>query len=540
MQAMKKGFSTGLKQLSTVAHRFDEEGRLQKRQCLVQLQKMSLQPDRGLLQYHDLLLFICAHPGQQEELDLAERELKRISALLKRAGAQKTAAFENEGLPYVHTLTRFSHDCLLWLQTHPDCRLEFDSFYQPRADLNDILKLSLPALEKNETTAGLDHEALLEVLQVKPAQRISFMLEQLSCFNRQPLLKDYLFDSMDMYVKLRPGDEKFSRTYNRLPLTSPFFHTEKLRQFHYREYLDASLPAPVAYKKQTLDEAIRVVKNAMALTARETDPSTYLDPKSFRLYELERGVSVAIYGMCAERLLPLESYVGFTLFKNGFPASYGGAWVMGAHARFGINIFEAFRGGESGFMMCQVLRVYRQVFGVEFFEIEPYQFGLDNPDGIRSGAFWFYYKHGFRPLDKKLKALAEAEYHQIKKKPGYRSTEQVLLRFTESNMGLQLGDHIPADFFAWAGRVKKMISRRYAGKRAVAEQDCIQHFRTQTQMGARLNDAEQQALSEMALLAGALELKKAESWQLLKQMVQVKPRDVYQYQSLLKKLMGSF
>ena len=73
-----------------------------------------------------------------------------------------------------------------------------------------------------------------------------------------------------------------------------------------------------------------------------------------------------------------------------------------------MNIFEPYRGGESGFMMCQVLRVYRQRFGVRFFEVDATQFGLDNPDGIASGAFWFYYRHGFRPLDARWRGAPNA------------------------------------------------------------------------------------------------------------------------------------
>ena len=46
---------------------------------------------------------------------------------------------------------------------------------------------------------------------------------------------------------------------------------------------------------------------------------------------------------------------------------------MGERAAFGMNIFEPFRGGESGLMMCQVLRTYRQTFGVRDFEVDAHQ-----------------------------------------------------------------------------------------------------------------------------------------------------------------------
>ena len=92
--------------------------------------------------------------------------------------------------------------------------------------------------------------------------------------------------------------------------------------------------------------------------------------------------------------------------KHGFPAAYGGSWILGRRANFGMNIFEPYRGGESGMMMCQVLRAYRQAFRADYFEVDAHQFGLDNPDGIASGAFWFYHRHGFRPTDADLAALA--------------------------------------------------------------------------------------------------------------------------------------
>jgi len=119
--------------------------------------------------------------------------------------------------------------------------------------------------------------------------------------------------------------------------------------------------------------------------------------------------------------------------------SYGGAWLFGKRSLIGINIFEAFRGGESAFVFAQLLRTYKQAFGAEQFEVEPYQFGKNNPEGLRSGAFWFYHRFGFRPLDKKLFALAEQEHQKILAVKGYRTALEVLKQFTKSNLGVNFG-----------------------------------------------------------------------------------------------------
>ena len=152
-----------------------------------------------------------------------------------------------------------------------------------------------------------------------------------------------------------------------------FLQPDLLRKFDPMAVMNERLPTPRRMTDDQRADTIQVLKNTMALTRRETDPATYLDPTTLRVYDLARGLTCAIFGMTPDRQLQLESYVSFTLFKNGFPVAYGGSWIMGERAAFGMNIFEPFRGGESGFMMCQVLRTYRQTFGVRYFEVDAHQ-----------------------------------------------------------------------------------------------------------------------------------------------------------------------
>ena len=162
--------------------------------------------------------------------------------------------------------------------------------------------------------------------------------------------------------------------HNRLALSEPvFLQPDLLRKFDPMAVMNERLPTPRRMTDDQRADAIQALKNTMAITRRETDPATYLDPTTLRAYDLARGLTCAIFGMTPDRQLPLESYVSFTVFKNGFPVAYGGSWIMGERAAFGMNIFEPFRGGESGFMMCQVLRTYRQTFGVRYFEVDAHQ-----------------------------------------------------------------------------------------------------------------------------------------------------------------------
>ncbi|MBK7965160.1 MAG: hypothetical protein IPK10_07600 [Bacteroidetes bacterium] len=96
------------------------------------------------------------------------------------------------------------------------------------------------------------------------------------------------------------------------------------------------------------------------------------------------------------------------------PYAYGGTWLLGSMAKIGLNIFPSYRGGESTWFFAQLMRVYSQEFNPDYFIAEPYQVGRGNPEGIASGAFWFYYKLGYRPLSKLHQTLATKEFAKLK------------------------------------------------------------------------------------------------------------------------------
>jgi len=522
-----------LRSLRETANRFDADSAGRKRDALARLAKLPLAADAALADYHDTLLFIAAHPPDEAVRGMVERELRRLAVWLKARRGRHLAAWADRGMPWVDTVTRFTHDCVRWLLGHPHCKVVPDRYDEPLLDLNAVLKLTLPTLERNETTASLDNDALLDALKVKPARRLAFIVGELARLDAQPFVKDQLFDALDLYVRVQPTSAAFSKAGNRLPVARVFFQPDLLRRFDPMALMNQPLPPPRRLGADARAELVRVLRNTMALTSRETDPATYLDARALRVYALERGLAVALFGMTPERQLPLESYVGFTLFKNGLPVAYGGAWVMGERAAFGMNIFEPFRGGESGFMMCQVLRAYRQAFKVRYFEVDAHQFGLDNPDGIASGAFWFYYRHGFRPLSAPLQRLALQEKKRIDARPGYHSPDKTLLRFTESNVALNFGGAVPPHLFDVTTRVTRMIASAYGGDRAAAERDGVARLGQLVRLPRRLNDDERRVLTEVALIAQALPVRDAAGLDLLVRMVRAKPKDLWAYQGLL-------
>jgi hypothetical protein len=529
---MKNKFLSSLNSLKKVATRFDEEAGHLKTGLMQTLSGLSLPFGKQLLHYHDLLLFFCAYPHHARLLKLSEKELKRIAAHLKKSSATKKSLLINEGLPYTDTITRFSPDLLSWLVLQKDILAIFDSMPEPGLPINEVMQVTLPSLLKEETTASLNFEALMEVLHVKPSQYVSFLLGQLEQLD--PLVRDIIMEHMDVFVKLVPTNLQYSRSFNRIPVQQVYYQQNIFKKFDHLQLINEPIPDAEVMSKTDHQQLCKVIKYAMPLTQREIDTASYLQEDSTWLYKLERGVMVAIHAMIPQRQLPLESSVGFTLFKNGIPVSYGGTWIFGPRARFGLNIFDAFRGGESGYTLCQLLRVFKHVFNISYFEVESYMFGYANPEGISTGAFWFYYKYSFRPVDKELLRFAESEKHKIKTRKNYQSSEKTLIRFTQSNIALNLGDTISTDVPEITGKVLAQFKKAWPHNYKEARQEAITAFSQKMNINSgELDPEELKVLEEVSFWAMAMNVTDSRQLQLLKQMIFTKPKDLFAYQDLL-------
>jgi hypothetical protein len=113
------------------------------------------------------------------------------------------------------------------------------------------------------------------------------------------------------------------------------------------------------------------------------------------------------------------------------PTGYVELLSVFERAEVGFNLYYTFREGESAWLYARLLRLFRQVLGVTCFSVDPYQIGLENPEAVDSGAFWFYRKLGFRPVDPKVAALMEREERRMAKTPGYRSSKRTLEKLAE-------------------------------------------------------------------------------------------------------------
>jgi hypothetical protein len=192
---------------------------------------------------------------------------------------------------------------------------------------------------------------------------------------------------------------------------------------------------------------IDVAMASLAVRYRETYHFNYANPREVYLAYVGKGVSVAIFGLLPEHRFALECTMGFLVLSNGVPVGYGGSSVLFKQVNTGVNIFDDFRGSEAAFIWTQVMRAYHALAGCTRFIANPYQFGGDNSEALRSGAFWFYYRLGYRPVAADIRRLAQKEFAKIREDHAYRSTIRTLRKLASCDMHLTLPGAKAGEFF---------------------------------------------------------------------------------------------
>lgn len=466
-----------------------------------------------LLATHEALLFHAAFPTDRVSHRVVERalgtmatDLRRPAAMTRRRGATAVSPPRSSGVAGATAAGAFSLSLLHWLSARfpGDVVLAWRDASLGSA-FDDLLGLLAARPERDGLlTRRFSTQGWIDLARAggragsdRPAGRArvrgtaarssvptdcDWLMAQCRRLRADGEVIDALLEHVDMPVRWALTAPGSARTDQRFPPRPLFIGDGTLRRdVDLRAELDRPLPStrplPVRAARRLVDTARAV----LAVRGRETDPTTHANPAEVTLLRLDRGVDVALFGMVPARRLPVESYFGFMAARNRVPVAYGGGWVFMGRCEIGVNIFDTFRGGESAFIFSQVLRAYRQHFHVRRFVVDPYQFGQDNPEAIRSGAFWFYDRLGFRSRDEGARRLADAERARRATDRTYRSRPAILRRLAKAGLELSLvpsdrvagGNHAPdratPDVVRVGLAITELIGRRYRGDRTRAE-----------------------------------------------------------------------
>jgi hypothetical protein len=416
---------------------------------LKRIRKQLFTGPEELIRLHEILLFLRAYPQSPTIVFATESLLREFPARLTAAEAEVDLAPldhpEMSGIAGRTVIDTFSYFTVNWLSRHFPRHVDF--YWDWFEDENRIAQTwprFMPLLEEDAfVEANVPYRNWLKAARNGKAE-LSWLINRFKALSIRDLEKAELYDSQQLYVRWTPP-YRATRTGLRLPtkLTASrtFYHQGPLlrrRDVSLAADLEKSPPNLERLSKRDGKTVLNLAREASTVRYRELYGFTHGDPNRIIRAGLGRGVELFVIDLPPERRLPLRAYHAAIIFKNRVPVGYFEGLSLFERMESGFNLYYTFRDGETAWLYARTLSVMHHLLGVTTFTLDPYQIGFENEEGIKSGAFWFYRKLGFRPTNRKLLTLTELEESKIRTKPSYRTSATALRKLATSPMVFEL------------------------------------------------------------------------------------------------------
>jgi len=393
---------------------------------------------------HAALCFQRAFPVSRDQSRAAARGLSDFATELKK--------LDDTGISGTRLYYRFSFDVARWLARKVPGDVSIDwADIEDETRLEELLQQLLhPADDEYFDSGYVSSQEWIDLARSgRAGTDFDWLMAQMQDVRAQSYWAQ-LYDAADLPLVWNIGSSLYSKTRNVFPVkeTQARDGAMRRRPRHVKKEIQRPLMSIDKLSKRRGVQLIDVAMASLAVRHRETYHFNHANPAEVYVADVGHGVAVAVFGLSPAKRFPLECTMGFLIMSNGVPVGYGGASVLFRQVNTGINIFDEYRGSEASFLWVQVMRVYHALVGCTRFIANPYQFGGDNDEALQSGAFWFYYHLGYRPVLPGIRQLARAELNKRRAKPGQRSSLRTLRKLASCDMHLVLPGARSSDLFA--------------------------------------------------------------------------------------------
>lgn len=447
---MTRDLAAGLSELEAARSQYGLGCAARVERVLASLRGQTFADAESLIAFHDALLFLRAFPQSRKVVILTEALLCRVGQQVKmlRDSGADLDLFDSEefsGIAGTAIRDTFTYEVARWLALRfaSELRVDWDLDEQSR-QMSSSLPQQLPLLADDcLVEADTPYLEWLSSAAGGVDRILSWLMQRLESSPRNILEKTAWYDALKIDVEWELGESAASRTHARRDPPDPYCHVGPLirrNQVSLEEELD-SPPLPVRKLSRSEGEQVMdLVRTVLTVRYRELYGTTRGDAEHVVEADVGRGVHIFLWGLPPERRLPLRAYYAGMTVKNGVPINYIEGIGLFEWMEVGFNTFYAFRDGETAWIYSKVLHLLHQLAGITCFSVYPYQIGQDNEEAIKSGAFWFYRKLGFRPGKPELLALTEREEARIAKTPGYRTQARTLRKLAAEHVFYEFGD----------------------------------------------------------------------------------------------------
>lgn len=468
-----------LRRLEALRDAYGGDAASSKLAILEALRARRLSTSSQVLRLHERLCVLRAYPDDQQVLGQVEGML---AAFARRPDLRRhRASLADTGIAGTEIRFRFFARTAAWLVRRWPGRLFVD--WIEFVDAERLVPF-LPLLVHYGETPALDEwdmsvRAWLRRLKGRDETDAAFLVRRLVSLKADEVVRERLYEDLQIPLRLAPGKDTPSRTRARHPSSPVVFVRGAIPRARPKLPQDAR-QRPRSVREVQGREAralIDLAREAMIVRQRDLDIFSYASPHDVRLVEWDGGLQFACFGALPERRLLLESVYGFLTLVNGVPVGYVLASALFGSSEIAYNVFDTYRGGESAKIYGRVMATVRHLFRSDAFTVFPYQLGQDNKEAIDSGAWWFYQKIGFVPQNAEALRVMRSELARMKRNPRHRSDAATLRALADHNVYYFLSrarwDVIGADFFPDVGlKITDYLAGRFGSDRDKATRVC--------------------------------------------------------------------
>ena len=460
--------TTAITRLHTIRNHYGKAFAEEKERLLNSIDIQAIRNKTAAALLYESLLFLAAYPDTKAIYKKANQYLGQLQQQLE-ARPKLQYSLSNSGITGTTLCAAFSFEMVKWLRSTKSTAITLNNIEAPDAQVQSILSVVMRKVESEILQdANAEWEGWLKKLKGKEEDLLDQLIAIFDSADIRSEVKDELWNTLGINVAIDFTEHCC------LPdsLIKTCYHRSLIRQA--KDHVLIEKPIAVKLAVAEAEKVMDCCRMILVRKLRELDPISFTDVKLVSYYQLQRGYGIALMGMVPRRRHPIDSYMGYVVFKNGLPVAYAGSWILFNSARIGLNIFTDYRGGESKYIFDQVLQLHAKVYGLKRFSVDPYQVGKYNSDGIDSGVFWLYYQAGFRPVAQTQYELAEAEAQQISENKKYRTPAAVLITLADSRLQLIL-QITAVDFDATdlSRAYAAIIIKKFAGNRLLAEKNAV-------------------------------------------------------------------
>ncbi|HSD44856.1 MAG TPA: hypothetical protein VLD36_23680 [Burkholderiales bacterium] len=504
-----------LAELEGLLATFAPDAAPRKRALLDALRTREVRTARDALKLHRATCFLRAFPDDRAVYRAASALAAGFGARIARLPRAERAKLDDTGLAGSLVRHTFTRAAARWLaQRFPD-DVEIDwRAYDAPDRLDPLLMPLLTRAEEDtfdDTRAGIK-DWLGRAKGAFPHSDLAWLMHQERGSRMSPAQWSLAYECAEVPLVWRLRDSRGAITHNALPGIAIAFRTGMRRPA-------ADSKAEIARPLERMEllaprgarKVLDVWRAALLARTRGVYPVEQANDRECYLADLGEGVQIAVVGARVPARAVLEVNYGFLFLANGRPMGYGGFTPLFRQANTGINIFPDFRGAEAAFVFQQYLRMIHTIAGCTRFIVNPYQLGDGNDEALASGAYWFYYRLGFRSVGAAERRLADREFARLRADRRYRVPMPALRKLGAADVHLELRGESADGLFEerWlddlAAGATALIAREGVAERHVALRRIVGRVAAALGVaGERWSAAEQASLAAFAPIVGQI------------------------------------